>query len=219
MDSSRFAPRPRRTSLTAARAAGSVAPMQHPTRFDPPKLTGVSSGRIGRPRDDDAALAEAREQGRADALAELAPTIEAHVRATELMDRASSALANALDQIEHADLGLLHDFDRQVLAAAVTLAEQIVGRELRSFDDVVVASVERALTMAPDRGDLVVRVNSSDLAAVLESTTAMGHRGGNVQIVADDSIGHGGCVAQCGSLQIDAQLPGVFARLREAFNS
>ena len=145
--------------------------------------------------------------------------IEAHRRATEQMQMAASALANALDQIEHVDLGILHDFQQQVLSLAVSLAEEIVGRELRTFDDVTVASVERALSLVPDRGDVVLRVNPTDLAAVLESAAVMGHRAGDVQIVADGNVQRGGCTAVCGALQVDAQLPAVFERLREAFAS
>ena len=135
------------------------------------------------------------------------------------MQRATSVFANALDQIEHVDLGTLHDFQQQVLSLALHLAEEIVGRELRACDDVVLAAVERSLSLVPDRGDVVLRVNPDDLAIVLESTSSMGHRAGDVQIVADAAVGRGGCVASCGALQVDAQLPAVFDRLRDAFAS
>ncbi len=73
--------------------------------------------------------------------------------------------------------------------------------------------------MVPDRGDVVLRVNPTDLAAVLDSAVVMGHRAGDVQIVADASVQRGGCTALCGALQVDAQLPAVFDRLREVFAS
>ena len=75
------------------------------------------------------------------------------------------------------------------------------------------------IMIVPDRGDVVLRVNPTDLAAVLESAAVMGHRAGDVQIVADGNVQRGGCTAVCGALQVDAQLPAVFERLREAFAS
>jgi flagellar assembly protein FliH len=188
-------------------------------RFEPPKLASTNTGRISRNVADVQALEEAREAGRQQAEAVLASEVAAHRRATEQMQAAASAFADALDQIEHVDLGILHDFQQQVLSLAVSLAEEIVGRELRTFDDVAIGSVERALSMVPDRGDVVLRVNPTDLAAVLESAAAMGHRAGDVQIVADASVSRGGCTASCGALQVDAQLPAVFARLRDVFAS
>jgi flagellar biosynthesis/type III secretory pathway protein FliH len=190
-----------------------------PLRFEPPRLASSNTGRITHNLADTQALEDARTAGRREAEAVMSSAIDSHRRATEQMQMAASALANALDQIEHVDLGILHDFQQQVLSLAVALAEEIVGRELRTFDDVTIASVERALSLAPDRGDVVLRVNPVDLAAVLESAAVMGHRAGDVQIVADANVQRGGCTAVCGALRVDAQLPAVFERLREAFAS
>ncbi len=164
-------------------------------------------------------LEEARREGRREAEAVLAAEVEAHRRATEQMQRAASVLANALDQIEHVDLGTLHDFQQQVISLGLQLAEEIVGRELRACDDIVLSAVERALSMVPERGAVVLRVHPGDLAVVLESAESMGHRAGDVQIVADHTVASGGCVAVCGPLQVDAQLPGVIERVRGAFAS
>ena len=215
MDQSRFE-RPRRVSLSTG---SPTAPVLQATRFEPPRLANTNTGRISQNLTDTKALAEAHENGRREAEAGLAAVVAAHHRAAEHQQFAASSLANALDQIEHVDLGTLHDFQQQVLALAVALAEEIVGRELRVFDDVVVANVERALSMVPDRGDAVLRVHPTDLAAVLESAALMAHRAGDVQIVSDAAVQRGGCIASCGALQVDAQLPGVFARLRDAFAS
>jgi flagellar biosynthesis/type III secretory pathway protein FliH len=226
VDQSRLDDRSRSVPLTTG--ASSQQPLHplrqestrlQPLRFEPPRLASSNTGRITHNLADTQALEDARLAGRREAEAVMSSAIEAHRRATEQMQMAASALANALDQIEHVDLGILHDFQQQVLSLAVALAEEIVGRELRTFDDVTVASVERALSLVPDRGDVVLRVNPTDLAAVLESAVVMGHRAGDVQIVADGNVQRGGCTAVCGALQVDAQLPAVFERLREAFTS
>ncbi len=189
------------------------------TQFEPPRLTTSGVGRITRSAAEASALAEARDVGRAEARAELQATLAAHDAARADMERAALALASALDQIEHIDLGTLHQFEQQVLSLAVSIAEEIVGREVTIGDDVIAASVRRALSMAPDRGGVVLRVHSGDLAAVLESAALMGHRGGEVQVVADPGVAPGGCIAEVGALRVDAQLGSVFERMREAFRS
>lgn len=188
-------------------------------QFEPPRVTTSGVGRITRSAAEASALAEARELGRAEARAELEAVLVAHDSARAGMERAAVALAAALDQIEHIDLGTLHDFEQQVITLAVAIAEEIVGREVAQGDDVILASVHRALNMAPDRGDVVLRVCAGDLAAVLESAALMGHRGGEVRVVTDPGVTPGGCIAEVGALRIDAQLESVFERMREAFQS
>ncbi len=219
MDQSRLDGSARSVPLTARSRPPAAAPVLRPVRFSPPKLSVLDEQLAARNAPDPAAIDAAREEGRRAAEAVLASQVAAHRQATDAMQRATSVFANALDQIEHVDLGTLHDFQQQVLSLALHLAEEIVGRELRACDDVVLAAVERSLSLVPDRGDVVLRVNPDDLAVVLESTGSMGHRAGDVQIVADAAVGRGGCVASCGALQVDAQLPAVFERLRDAFAS
>ena len=219
MDQSRLDGSARSVPLTARSRPPAAAPVLRPVRFSPPKLSVLDEQLAARNAPDPAAFDAAREEGRRAAEAVLASQVAAHRQATDAMQRATSVFANALDQIEHVDLGTLHDFQQQVLSLALHLAEEIVGRELRACDDVVLAAVERSLSLVPDRGDVVLRVNPDDLAVVLESTGSMGHRAGDVQIVADAAVGRGGCVASCGALQVDAQLPAVFERLRDAFAS
>lgn len=220
MDQSRLDGSPRSVPLTDRRpTTDRPAAALRPVRFAPPKLNVLSEQLAARNAPDPEMLEAARDAGRREAEARLAGEVAANQLATEQMRIAASALANALDHIEHVDLGTIHDFQQQVLSLALQIAEEIVGRELQTVDDVVLAGVERAISMVPDRGDVVMRVHPADLAVVLDATTSMGHRAGDVQIVADPAIARGGCVATCGALQVDAQLPAVFARLRDAFAS
>ena len=194
-----------------------------PLRFDPPKLATTGIGRITRASAEVAALAEARAEGRRTALAEVEAEVSAaikqHQSAQQRMERAAQVLAAAIDQIEHIDLGTLHELEQQVLALAVSIAEEIVGRELSAGHDVAINSARRALAMTPDRGDVALRVHPGDLGAVLDSLGNMSHRAGDVQIVADDGVSPGGCIAATGPLRVDAQLDGVFERIRDAFRS
>ena len=122
-------------------------------RFEPPKLTSIGGGRISRSTAEVGALAEAREQGRAEALAELDATIERHRRATEDMQAASRALVDALHQIQRADVDRIHDLERQVLELGLAVAEEIVGREVAADQQVVLTSAERALALEVEGED------------------------------------------------------------------
>lgn len=196
---------------------GGAATARGARHFEPPRLNTAGIGRITRATAEAEEIAAAREAGRAEERAALAAVRAEHEQAIARLDRAAMALTTALDQIEHIDLGLLHDFEQQVLSLACAIAEEVVGREVSASDDVVLESVRRALSMAPDRGDVVVRVAPADLGAVLDATSAMGHRAGVVQVVPDVQLAAGGCIAEVGPLRIDAQLPGTFARIRESF--
>lgn len=221
MDQSGFQGPTRSVPLNTAAGAGTTqrTALLRPTRFQPPRLATLAEQVAARNAPDPEMLEAAREEGRRAAEAVLAAEVANHRHATAQMQAAASVFANALDQIEHVDLGTLHDFQQQVLSLALQLAEHVVGRELQACDDVVLGAVERALSLVPERGDVVLRVHPGDLAIVLESAASMGHRAGDVQIVADADVSRGGCVASCGPLQVDAQLPAVFARLRDAFGS
>ncbi|MCU1360325.1 MAG: Flagellar assembly protein FliH/Type secretion system HrpE [Ilumatobacteraceae bacterium] len=163
-------------------------------------------------------MAEAREQGRQQARAELAAAIEDQRRSAADMAAASAALSSALDQLQHADLSRVQDVEQHVLNLAVALAEEIVGREVRTDDGLVMAAAQRALALAPDRSALVLRVSPADAAVVREGLSEISaHLSNAVQVIADPSIERAGAVAEAGPLRIDAQISSTLARIREAF--
>jgi flagellar assembly protein FliH len=173
------------------------------------------------------ALAEAREQGRADALAEMSAAIEQHRRATDDLDAATRALTASLDQIGRTDLDRIHEVERHVLGLAVELAQAIIGREIELDDALVIPAVERALDLVPDRGAVVLRVNPADVATVRDAIDGNvdgahalgGHLASPVQVVADPAVARAGAVAEVGPLRVDAQVGAALARIRDAFTS
>jgi flagellar assembly protein FliH len=171
------------------------------------------------------ALAEAREQGRADAMAELAGTLDEHRRATDDMGSAARALLAALDQVGRADLDRIHEVERHVLSLAVELAGAIVGREIELDHTLVLTAVERALDLVPDRGPVVLRVHPADVATVRDAVQGGADEGlgthltAAVQVVADASVARAGAVADVGPLRVDAQIGAALARIRDAFTA
>lgn len=211
MDQSRL-DRPGRRALSGA-PESTLSPM----RFEPPKLSSFGVGRIGRSTVEAGVLAFAREEARNEVLVEMAAAIEAHRRAQIGAEEAAAALVAALDQIERADLGRVHEFEQQAAAFALAIAEELVGRELRLDDGIVTTTVTRAMNLLPDRGAVIMRVSPADVAALVEIAPSMGPRAANVRFVADPTIERGGCIAEVGPLRVDAQLCTAIARMKEAF--
>jgi flagellar assembly protein FliH len=186
-------------------------------RFEPPRLavtTGV--GRIGKATVGTGALNEARAAGREEAFAEVEQLIEQHRRGRLEAEQASRVFNQAVQQLRGHDVETLEEVKRQVIALAVALAESIIGREAESFDGVVLEAVQRAISLAPDRGVLVLRVNPQDRDTVAELAQTV-QRPDEVTVLADPTVGRGGCVAQIGGLLVDASVEAAIARIRSAF--
>jgi flagellar assembly protein FliH len=170
-------------------------------------------------------------------MAELSAAIDEHRRAAKQMAAGALALSDALDQLERADLGRIHDVEQQVLKLALGLAEEIIGHEVDTSDDAVLAAATRSLALAPDRGAIVLRVHPADVAVVREALdgtrdtaqntardspqnaadSIAAHLSSTVQVIADPSIERAGAVAEAGPLRIDAQVSSALARIRDAF--
>lgn len=198
----------------------STAPLgraSEPVPFEPPRLAvSTGAGRIGRATVGIGALNEAREAGRQEALAEVEQLIELHRRGRLDAEQAGRSLQQAAQQLRLQDAETLVDLQQQVIALAVALAESIIGREAETFDDVALEAVQRAMSLAPDRGAMVLRVNPADRNTVAELAQAM-QRPDEVTVVADAGVGRGGCVAQVGGLLVDATVEAAIGRIRAAF--
>ena len=193
-----------------------------PTRFDPPTLTPIATARDIADQHADqlaAAMAVAREEGLRAARSEVQAAIAAQQAASRGLEAAAAALRRAVDELERRDGDTIEGVQEQAVMFAVSLAEELVGRELRSCDDLAIAAVERAMTLTPDRGEVVLRLNAADLTVVQEFTDAVPSVAGRVVLVADVAVERGGCIAVVGPLRIDAQLTPALDRVRAQLRS
>ncbi|MCU1367712.1 MAG: fliH [Ilumatobacteraceae bacterium] len=195
--------------------------LARPSRFEPQPLTEW------RPRgvvDEHAPeLAEAMERARLEGLllarSEVDAAVQAHEDARRDLLDAAASLSRAVEQLIGRDQDDLHDLERQAIGFGVALAEELVGRELATVDEQLLASIARAIDLAPDRGPIIVRVHPLD-AQLARSTMSnradLAHR---VEVMDDASIDRGGCAAVVGALRIDAQMQGALERVRAAVRS
>ena len=192
-----------------------ISPSVQPMRFEPPRLSSAGTGRIGRASVGIGALNEAREEGRQQALAEMEQLVEQNRRARLDAEQAGRSLSSAAMQLRLMDQETLGDLEQQVVALALALAKEILGREVRAFDDVAVDAAIKAMSLTPDRGPCVLRVHPQDRTAVSSFISSADERQ-EIEVVADPGIERGGCVVVAGPLLVDAQISSAIARIAEA---
>lgn len=180
----------------------------------------------------DEGLALGREQGRADGYAEghelgrregraaghaeglAAGRAQASEELAAVVGSALAALEAATSELERRNALSLADIERSVVDLAVGLAAAILEREVASVDEVGLDAVRRALHLAPERGELVVRVNPDDLAVV--SGAAPLAPGRAVELVGDPAIVRGGCLVENDATRVDGRIDVALLRARAA---
>lgn len=156
--------------------------------------------------------AEGVAAGRAAAAAEAAEVAARLERAL----RAVTAAAADLRDRRALDFAGLED---DIAAAAFTMAEALVGRELATAAVPGVEAVARALRLAPPGVDAVVRLHPADADEVrraLNGPSGDADPSRRVTLVADPGVEAGGCVVDAGDCRVDAQLGSALARVRAA---
>jgi flagellar assembly protein FliH len=153
-----------------------------------------------------AADVAAREERRAAEHAAAVRTEQARTdRALAVLDAAARALATRTTPV-------LAEVDAQLVAAALVLAEAVVGSELSDAPRAARAALTRALS-GPDASDVVeVRLHPRDLALVADVTDGAGAP--TVTLVADPSLVPGDAVAVYPDGELDARVGTALERAR-----
>jgi flagellar biosynthesis/type III secretory pathway protein FliH len=166
------------------------------------------------PADADRARLEAAARGYADGLA--AGRDEALV---EVRARAVGVLAQmeaVLDELRARQARTFDELTGDVASFAYAVVEAMLGHELSVCRDPLRGAVARALRLAPDGFDAVVLVHPED-AELLGPIDGL-NRARGVAIATDDAVERGSCVVRAGDCEIDAQIDGALARLREVLS-
>jgi flagellar assembly protein FliH len=146
-------------------------------------------------------------------LAEQTAAIAATARdeASAARERADAAVARlnvVIREVQDTVIPLLAEAERALAHSAVALAEAIIGVELRDDADSARAALTRALGH-PERSSVsVVRLNPSDLAAVMDLPID------GVTLVADQTLARGDAIAELPSGFLDARIDAALERAR-----
>jgi flagellar assembly protein FliH len=201
-----------------------IAPHRQPiaNAYEAPVLQAVA--RVD-PRDalqarvDDAVRAgfqSGYDKGHARAEAEIAAVIHHHNEMRDRFVQAAHALQSATADLARRDEVALEAIESDVLELAITLATDLIGRELTATPQPVRDALARALRLVPDRGTPVAHVHPDDAEVAREVLHDDARWTGTVDVVADVRVTPGGCVLEVGDCRIDAQIAPAVERLRQA---
>lgn len=130
-----------------------------------------------------------------------------------------SALAATAESIRAAHEAFLDSLEPQVVCLAHAVASRILQREVPSDDELIVRTVRRAMESLSERSRLILRLNPKDLEAIrqhkvtiLEEFDSVEH----LELIPDDSVSAGGCVAESETLHADARLEVQLERALQA---
>jgi flagellar assembly protein FliH len=144
--------------------------------------------------------------------------------------QAFEALFDAAEELEGLAVQSAADIEEQIVAAAWSIAEAIVGQVLADDETRSRAAVTRALSLAPADEDVTVAVSPADFrvlaaergdavdsaATATDMTPIRRSRGlRTVSILADDTLAPGDAVATCGATTIDARIAGAIERVKQ----
>ena len=134
--------------------------------------------------------------------------LEQHRREVE---QALAALARSAAEFRARELPVLEAIETAIAAAAIELAEAIVGHELSAADGSARAVVERAVQVGA--GDAsAIRLNPDDLAVI----TSDGDFRHPIELVADPALHRGDAIVETGNGSIDARISAAVTRAKTA---
>jgi len=157
------------------------------------------------------AYQEGYAQGRREALQE----IEGRLQPLEgLLKQALAACAELRTK-------LLQELERDLIDLVVEMAQKVVGQELKTTPEAILAVVKATLEKAADQDDLVLRVHPQDYETLalhrIELLRSLEGVGG-IQLVRDPQITPGGCLLETRSGFLDARLESRLAEARRALS-
>ncbi|MET0859803.1 MAG: FliH/SctL family protein [Microbacterium sp.] len=126
------------------------------------------------------------------------------------VERAVEALASAARAADARALPIVQESQDAIAAAAIDLAEAILGHELAHGERSARSALNRALGTVPASALTSIRMNPDDLA-LLEHGEA-----GGVELVADSSLQRGDAIAELPDGYLDARIGTALARAKAA---
>jgi flagellar assembly protein FliH len=165
----------------------------------------------------DAVKAAGIEEGYRQATDEIAAAAaEARTRRAAEVTRAVNAFAQARAALDKERARATEVVEGEVATLAFSLIETLLGRELALSAAPGLDAVRRALALAPDAEEIIVRLNPADIRVVEEEIDDVGLRRPGMSLVADETVEPGGAMVDVGACRIDAQISPALERVRQA---
>jgi len=134
-------------------------------------------------------------------------------RHVELLGQLVQQLGREADAFAAREATARADIEDQVVAAAMQIAEVLVGHVLAEPDGRGRDAIARALALAPVHGDIVARLHPADIAVLGDPETLSPGR--VLAIVPDPTLSPGDCIIDVAACRIDARISAAIERARE----
>lgn len=141
-------------------------------------------------------------------------------RRSAALQQAVAALAGAADDVQARTVATVEQVQDLIIAAAVELAEAILGRELAEPADRGADALRRAMRVAPSTGTVRVRLHPDDYQNLCGSATDgdYNYEGRPVILRPDPGLRPGDAMAEVGSTTVDASIAAALNRAREVLD-
>lgn len=140
--------------------------------------------------------------------------------AAEKIESLKALLSEAVEALRRAQIQLQRDAEKEIVELALSVAERVVGHEVKANREGVVAVVVEALQKVEHQEAVVIKINPADIDFLDRLQLPLSSFFSNpdaVAIEADESVGAGGCMIQTGGGDIDARLESRLRVVAEAF--
>lgn len=130
---------------------------------------------------------------------------EGELEAERLIDRLHVIINKTLDRREE----ILSETEQQIVDLVLLMTRKVVKVISGNQRNVVISNIVHALRKVKGRGDVIIRVNLSDLALTTEHTRnflTAAENVNNITIVEDSTVDPGGCVVDTDFGAIDARI-------------
>ena len=151
-------------------------------------------------------FAQAKEEGRGEGYA------DGKVEVDRLIERTQTVLERAQDK--RGDI--LSDTEQEIIDLVLLVARKIIKVISENQREVVISNVKEALKKVKDKGNIIIRVNLSDVKLTTDHTKEFiklleGVK--TIQVMEDSSIDSGGCIIETDFGEIDARISSQLAEL------
>jgi flagellar assembly protein FliH len=129
-------------------------------------------------------------------------------------------LDEAVEALRHARNRIQRDTEKEILELVLAVAGRIVGHEVQTNREAIVAVVREALQKVENQDTVVIKINPADIDFLDRLRLPFSGHSRNpdgYRIEADDSIGIGGCLIETDGGDIDARIESRLRIVGETF--
>lgn len=155
--------------------------------------------------------AESRQRGLVEGRASAAMEVAAAVEPVR------SKLTQTLHELSELRPALAARAERELVRLALEIAKKVVQREVTTDPEIVLALSRVALGRLHSRAVATVRLNPEDYEYVNARLEQLEARGASIEVVADRSVGRGGCIVESEMGDVDVRVEQQFREIERGF--